>query len=242
MSEAVPAEQAAVAGKKRSLLRRIPTSLIVTLLGIALTAWLLPAFTRQWDDRQKARELKATTITDLSSAVAEAYVDSGRVLYATTADASRPNTQAQHQLQDQWDLARTRLEAQIRAYFPSVSRNFDQFATIVSRLPLIASWPGRPSGDYILWTRKLDGLRMSDKTYVAIRRSLAAPGNSDRARDERSVGWAMFVRLILDRQDRLDPVATAPMPITTGRVEPCRPEQPMAVQEIVSIARGRARI
>jgi hypothetical protein len=38
---------------------RVPTSVVVTLLGAALTVWLAPAFTRQWDDRQAARDLKA---------------------------------------------------------------------------------------------------------------------------------------------------------------------------------------
>jgi hypothetical protein len=36
----------------------VPTSVVVTLLGAAATVWLAPAFTRQWDDRQAARELK----------------------------------------------------------------------------------------------------------------------------------------------------------------------------------------
>jgi hypothetical protein len=36
----------------------VPTSVIVTLLGAAVTVWLAPAFTRQWDDRQAARDLK----------------------------------------------------------------------------------------------------------------------------------------------------------------------------------------
>jgi hypothetical protein len=38
---------------KKASRRKVPTSLVVTLLGIALTAWLLPAVTRQWDDRQR---------------------------------------------------------------------------------------------------------------------------------------------------------------------------------------------
>jgi hypothetical protein len=60
MDEAAPPEAGTTAAeKKRPLLRRVPTSLLVTLLGIALTAWLLPAFTRQWDDRQKAQELQS---------------------------------------------------------------------------------------------------------------------------------------------------------------------------------------
>src|SRR5690348_1063391 len=60
----------AVAGKRRRL--RVPTSLLVTLLGIALSAWLAPAITRQWEDRKKAQELKASLIAEMAVANARA--------------------------------------------------------------------------------------------------------------------------------------------------------------------------
>jgi hypothetical protein len=63
-----PAAEAAE--RKRRL--RLPTTVAVTVLGIALSAWLIPAFTRQWDDRQKARELKASLVTEMAAATAAA--------------------------------------------------------------------------------------------------------------------------------------------------------------------------
>jgi hypothetical protein len=53
---------------------RLPTSLLVTLVGLALSAWLLPAITRQWDDRQKAHDLQASLVEDMSTASARALV------------------------------------------------------------------------------------------------------------------------------------------------------------------------
>ncbi len=53
MDQAAPAEAGTAVEKKRPLLRRVPTPLIVTLLGIVLTAWLLPAFTRQWETARR---------------------------------------------------------------------------------------------------------------------------------------------------------------------------------------------
>src|SRR5262249_21299243 len=79
MTEPGPAEQAGGVEKKRPLLRRVPSSLIVTLIGIALTAWLLPAFTRQWDDRQKARDLKASLADEMSAATATLLSTSDRL-------------------------------------------------------------------------------------------------------------------------------------------------------------------
>jgi hypothetical protein len=43
---------------------RVPASVVVTLLGAALTVWLAPAFTRQWGDRQAARDLKVGLAED----------------------------------------------------------------------------------------------------------------------------------------------------------------------------------
>jgi hypothetical protein len=40
---------------------------IVTLVGIGFSAWF-PAFTRQWDDRQKARELQAAVADSIAVA------------------------------------------------------------------------------------------------------------------------------------------------------------------------------
>lgn len=114
MSEAVPAEQAAAAEKKRPLLRRVPTSLLVTLLGIALTAWLLPAFTRQWDDRQKARALKAELADSVSAATANLLASADRLTEARgSQDREYPTAR------DEWRLASLRIEATLRTYFDS---------------------------------------------------------------------------------------------------------------------------
>src|SRR5262245_28789084 len=81
MDDAGPSAAGAVAEKKRPRLRRVPTSLIVTVVGIALTAWLLPALTRQWDDRQKAHELKVALVSEMSLATAEALTDGRDTLF-----------------------------------------------------------------------------------------------------------------------------------------------------------------
>src|SRR3954452_1663024 len=109
MAEAAPGEAAAAAEPKRPLLRRIPTSMLVTLLGIALTAWLLPAFTHQWDDRQKAQELKTGIVADMAS-------ETSRALIAGEAIWSRRKVDKEKALDD-WSVASLRLETRLRAYF-----------------------------------------------------------------------------------------------------------------------------
>jgi hypothetical protein len=53
MGEAAPTEARAAAETKRPRLGRLSKSLLVALAGIALTGWLLPAYTRQWDGRKQ---------------------------------------------------------------------------------------------------------------------------------------------------------------------------------------------
>src|SRR5262245_62538084 len=71
--------------KARRRLPRIPTSVVMTLLAIALPAWLLPAFTRQWDDRQQAHDLKAAITSDMATATA------GALFGRSTQYQPRPN-------------------------------------------------------------------------------------------------------------------------------------------------------
>jgi hypothetical protein len=98
--------------------------LIVTLVGIVLRAWLLPALTRQWDDRQKAHELKVGVTQDIAGATADALFggnttyepsQNGSVLAAlahTTPVLAAERTRA-------WELSSFKIESELRAYFPS---------------------------------------------------------------------------------------------------------------------------
>lgn len=85
MNDAAPDEGAAAEEKKPLLrrLRRPPTALFVTLLGIALTAWLLPALTRQWNDRQSAHRLQAGIVSDMTLATARIF-QGGDALWNST--------------------------------------------------------------------------------------------------------------------------------------------------------------
>ena len=70
-------------------LPRVPTPLVVAVLGIVLGSWLLPAFTRQWDDRQKAGEVKAAIVAQIASASGRALLE---VHQATTRPGPAPSS------------------------------------------------------------------------------------------------------------------------------------------------------
>lgn len=69
-----PASDERVEKDQRGFWHHIPTPVVLTIVGLVLSAWLLPAITRQWDDRQKAHAFQASLIEDMSAANARALV------------------------------------------------------------------------------------------------------------------------------------------------------------------------
>jgi hypothetical protein len=121
-----PDKPGADAKKKRSILGRIPASLVVTLVGIALTAWLLPAFTRQWDDRQKAYVVKSGIVADIAAASAHALTG-GEAIWA-----KQPVKRSQ--VADEWSLASIQIQSQLRAYFnDKVVHAWQVYAWMISK-------------------------------------------------------------------------------------------------------------
>jgi hypothetical protein len=126
MGEAAPVEAGDTADKKRPRLRRIPTSLIATLVGIALTAWLLPAFTRQWSDRQKAQELQTAVTAEMAAATASALVGGEAIWSGRHINGSR--------VADAWSLASLKIEARLHAYFdPQIVTAWQIFEWFIDR-------------------------------------------------------------------------------------------------------------
>lgn len=134
MTEAAPAAAGATVEKKRTLLRRFPTSLIVTLVGIVVTAWLLPAFTRQWDDRQKAQELKSALVADMASASARALTGGEPIWSGGRADSKR--------VLSDWGASSLRIETRVRAYLgPELVTAWQIYTWLVNR------WNNGQSGE-----------------------------------------------------------------------------------------------
>lgn len=109
--EGSPRQPAPTPPRKRGWPRiRVPTAVVLTILGAALTAWLLPAFTRQWEDRQKARELKADLVIQMSRTTVSSVLDGYYVF--------RKPTRAEP-AKDRWRLNNLQIQAQLRTYFPA---------------------------------------------------------------------------------------------------------------------------
>lgn len=141
--------------------RRVPTSLLVTFVGIALTAWLLPAFTRQWDDRPKVRELQAVFADEIAASTTSALARGAGVVQADLKSILEPRphfNSAQEgslagsraflrrqrslaPIETDWDVARERVRLKLAAYYPrAVVSAWNDFAgEITSYLRLCKS-------------------------------------------------------------------------------------------------------
>jgi hypothetical protein len=124
-----PSAPSAAAEKRRgrvvAAIRRIrfPKSLVLTVVGALFTLWLLPAFTRQWEDRQKARELQASLIEEIAVASSEAEgaaeagalgTDAGSEADAAATGVIGTDTQAAW---EKWQVEQNKVDARLRAYF-----------------------------------------------------------------------------------------------------------------------------
>ena len=101
-------ESEKAAGNRRRF--RVPTSVVATLLGAALTVLLAPAFTRQWDDRQAARELKVGLAEDGVISAFQTIQDGARLAEGDG---------AYDVILGSWGATALRTELRAKAYFGS---------------------------------------------------------------------------------------------------------------------------
>lgn len=95
--------------------QRVPTPVVVAVLGIVLGSWLVPALTRQWDDRQKANEVRAAVAYEAASATAQALTDAQQAsLAGLWKGSAQPTTSG---AAEEWAVASLRIQAKLQAYF-----------------------------------------------------------------------------------------------------------------------------
>jgi hypothetical protein len=108
------AEEKKPTGEPRRL--RVPTSVFLTLLVAVLSILVGPAFARQWEDRQKARELKAAIADQIATATARTLSAGVYVARAQQAEARRDRFVNARAF---WRPASLRIEMNLKAYFPA---------------------------------------------------------------------------------------------------------------------------
>ena len=104
----------------RFVRRSIPKSLVLAVIGIGLSSWLIPAVTRQWDDRQKAGELKAALVTEMATATGRAVLDAQTFTSESLGTRDSPSASAAADASvREWSVAALEIRARLDAYFGS---------------------------------------------------------------------------------------------------------------------------
>ena len=115
----------------------MPTPIVVTVIGALLSAWIIPAVTRQWQDQQKVRELKASLVTRIGRDTTEALVKSDFVSYgrfggARQASGAPPFSDDQFNALDiAWRQNSEEIEGLLAVYFPRQVEEWHRYATLV---------------------------------------------------------------------------------------------------------------
>ena len=102
----------------------LPKTVLLTVALTLLTAWFFPALSRQFQDRQKARELKASLVSKIGKDTSETLITSSFLTYNRFPSSSKPsqlgwNQDVFNRLDLQWRTSSAEVEAQLRAYFPN---------------------------------------------------------------------------------------------------------------------------
>jgi hypothetical protein len=108
---------------RRLRLPRVPKGLVLTVLLTLLTAWLIPALTRQWQDQQRAQELKAAMVARIGrdttdALVLSSFIANGR--FEPVRDPKRPfriPMKVFNDLDLNWERNRREISTQLEAYF-----------------------------------------------------------------------------------------------------------------------------
>lgn len=123
------APPAAVPSRWRSLWARAPKPVLMVLFGAAISAWLVPAFTRQWQDRQKEREIKVALVSEIGDSTSDVLVTSQFVASQALTDG-----QAEYnRVSLDWARRSAQVEARLAAYFPgqALADNWRKYSVVV---------------------------------------------------------------------------------------------------------------
>lgn len=112
------------ANPPRRWLRPLGVGLLIPVVTIGLTAWILPAAAKQWQDRQRAQELKVELISDIAKA--NATLESARLIPENLANAGDQQAAARQRSNAvllTWYTKSASIDARLHVYFSTRIHN-----------------------------------------------------------------------------------------------------------------------
>ena len=147
---------------------RVPTSVIVTVVVALMSVWVAPALTRQWDDRQKARDLQVSLVGLVSTATAQIQRDFSALLNSSAPappyNVTDPITNREpwdiprwQQIVDDWGVMKLNVATRLRLYYgDEAERAWDEYAEAAFAVGRLAAIEATTS-DGNIWDLHLPG-------------------------------------------------------------------------------------
>jgi len=146
----------------------VSNPMILLVVGAIISSLIIPYYTRQWQDRQKELELKATLADEINKAISDVTVSA---TFRGAAGLSETNKN--------WLISKTMIDSKIKAYFsdPQITHDWENLSSVVSQLPgLAGGLPKKNDTDYNNYFCSLLGNLL--KIYISYPQS--GPMNIDR--------------------------------------------------------------
>jgi hypothetical protein len=116
---------------------KVPTTVLVTLLVALLSVAVGPAVTRQWDDRQKARQLQVELIELVWSTTADIQGELRSLGYSSRRDP----WPVRDSIFDEWEISRQAVETKLRVYYGEEGvRAWRSYVLAVKGLAVLAAY------------------------------------------------------------------------------------------------------
>jgi hypothetical protein len=130
----------------RHLSEWLGNPLVVTLVGALVASWLIPSLTRQWQDHQKALEIKSGLVGEMSEASSEAVATAGAIaggLYQAASTDALTTQRAFNDAVRNWAVRSAVVGSRLEAYFPraAVGPAWRRFSTAVADYLQLAAKP-----------------------------------------------------------------------------------------------------
>jgi hypothetical protein len=150
-AEAKPAE--AKPSRLRELSHWFAHPFVIAVFIALLVNWLIPNFTRKWQDHQKALEIKTGLVSDMGQSISDAVM-TGRFISAGLVSRSSADPRADQRAFNDgyraWTTSNASIGAKLQAYFGAdLGSQWRSFSNVVTDYFQLSATPGRGRAEQV---------------------------------------------------------------------------------------------
>jgi hypothetical protein len=182
----VPARKTPARGlpsRLRELSHGLAHPFVIAVVIAVLVNFLIPSFTRKWQDHQKALEIKTGLVSDMGESISNAVM-SGRFIAAGLVSRSSSDPRADQRAFNDgyraWTTSNASIGAKIQAYFGNdLGSQWRSFANVVTDYFQLSATPGSGRAEQVQEILTYPELRSFVSLSPADRRALVKSNTSE---------------------------------------------------------------